>query len=241
MSNPAAPAQSQADPWLNDRRWHNGRVHDSLIPQIISLWILSILTATAAAFFIKTALHHHAAWLSVPVLLATLSTAATAIFLTSATLRTAHWLRFGTSLFQMATFPGIIGRQLVGIVYTKVKLHPSHGFDLSLTCTKSVITGYGKNRSTTQTILWHEHQHLVRGALEQDNTLTAIPVAFRIPHTCQPTFSDPTYWTISWKLDVRAALPGLNYHTSFEVPVFITPESNSPSPIDLAAPYRAKT
>jgi hypothetical protein len=233
-------AESRGQPWLKKKRWRDGRVRDGVGGQAVILWILFIVGGGAAGVLFNMFVENGRKWISGPAVFAIVCGVAAIIFLTCALLKTGQWIRFGDSVFEMVTFPGVIGGQLVGVVYTKVKLQAADGFDVSLNCIKYVQKGGRDNERVQKIVVWHEEQHLVRGAFEEDNTRTAIPVGFRIPRDCPPTFSAAGYNDICWKLEVRAKVPGLDYRATFEVPVFVTGDSDSPdkSTVDPIAPYR---
>jgi hypothetical protein len=114
--------------------------------------------------------------------------------------------KFGPSLFCMASAPGVIGGRLAGVIRTSVKIRPERGFRLVL----------------TQGSTWREEQCIVRELLPDDADRTAIPVLFQIPYACRDLGDDKT----AWQLDVTAAVPGIDYHETFNVPVFATDASN---------------
>jgi hypothetical protein len=126
-----------------------------------------------------------------------------------------RWRKYGQSVFQMASVPGVIGGQLAGVIRTSAKVRPDHGFRLTLSCTHV----HGDSRST----VWQDEQLVARELLERDRDRSAIPVVFQIPYSSPETGgNDQTIW----KLEATAAVPGVDYRASFEVPVFKTPESD---------------
>ncbi len=153
-----------------------------------------------------------------------------------------RWRRFGQSFFQMAAVPGVVGGQLAGVVRTSAKVRPADGFRLTLSCLEKVTsTKGGKNRSTSENVLWQDDQVVNRDLLEQDPSHTAIPVLFAIPYECRPTDKTlPNSQTI-WRLEVKAKVPGVDYGAAFDVPVFKTGQSDPNFAADpkLMAEYAA--
>ena len=49
---------------------------------------------------------------------------------------------------------------------------------------------------------------------------TAIPIAFKLPITVEPSDSTDANNRVVWRLQVAASVPGVDYAASFEVPVF---------------------
>ncbi|MDH3718076.1 MAG: DUF3592 domain-containing protein [Planctomycetota bacterium] len=71
-----------------------------------------------------------------------------------------QWLKYRDSVFQMASVPGVIGGQLAGVVRTRRNLNPPDGFRVTLSCINRVTTGSGKNRSTSERVVWQDVQQL---------------------------------------------------------------------------------
>ena len=135
--------------------------------------------------------------------------------------------KFGQSIFQMASVPGLIGGQLAGVIRTSAKVLPEDGFQITLNCINRLTTGGGKSRSTSEHILWQDDQVVGRDLLQNDPDHTAIPVLFAIPYQCRPTDETVSDNQKIWRLNVKAKVPGVDYSTAFDVPVFKTAESNA--------------
>src|SRR5829696_1857403 len=132
---------------------------------------------------------------------------------------TARYLKFGRSVLELETLPGCIGGWLAGTIRTTVALREHESVRLALRCVRRATRGSGKNRRTSESTLWEAEQTLVgRLPLDRDGG-NAIPVAFRIPHGCEPTL-DRHRDDILWRLRVRAAMPGADYAADFTVPIF---------------------
>jgi len=153
-----------------------------------------------------------------------------------------RWNKYGESTFEMANVPGIVGGPLAGVVYTNIKLEPEEGFRVTLSCVEEITTGSGKNRSTRQHIHWQDERLLKRELTEGDLARSAIPVFFAIPHDARESTVESGSRAVHWKLNVQAAVPGIDFEAEFRVPVFRTPES-SPDyepPQDALAEYEAR-
>ena len=168
-----------------------------------------------------------------------------AAFLTHAVVNTRRLIRFGSSTLELATFPGVIGGQLVGIIYTQRKLTPSDGYHLRLRCIHRVVTYYGTGRdrhsAVEETPIWEEQCTMARSVTDGDMSRTAIPVGFSIPSHCRPSDVHTSNDSVRWELQALAKLPGLNYLATFIVPVFRTEDSttNPTEQVDPVAAYRA--
>lgn len=137
-----------------------------------------------------------------------------------------RWVKYGESTFQMASVPGVVGGPLAGVIRTTVNLRPEHGFRQTLTCLRQVTTGSGKNRSTREHVLWQTTRVIQQELAATDSTQSAIPVQFHIPYQSEPTTPSGATSPVLWRLEVEADAPGVDYHASFEVPVFRTADSS---------------
>ena len=154
----------------------------------------------------------------------------------------ARWRKFGESVFRMASVPGVIGGALAGAVSVPVHLRPADGYPVSLTCIRRTTSGSGKNRHTTEHVLWQDERYMARELLENDSTQTAIPVLFHIPFDAQQTTPQEGSSCVLWRLEVRAKVPGIDYVSQFEVPVYRTEASSADFQLDESkiALYEAK-
>ncbi len=151
-----------------------------------------------------------------------------------AVVSTLRYLRYGVSVLELATLPAPPGRLLAGRLRTSARMEPAAGFHVVLSNVHRRITGSGKNRSTSTTVLWQQ-DWMVPGASAADGG-TSIPLALPIPADARETDESDSTNAILWTLEVEAAVPGLDYQVSFEVPVFRTAESLTPlAPEELAA------
>jgi hypothetical protein len=143
---------------------------------------------------------------------------------------TLRYRRYGISRLELSTIPGVIGHSLAGSVRASLDLQPAEGFQLTLTCVRRVTTRSGKNSSTSESILWQEERR-VRGEQHRDyaGMGTNIPVSFVLPSDAVASDPDNSNNRVLWRLEVSASVPGVDYESSFEVPVFRTPASDQPS------------
>jgi hypothetical protein len=114
-------------------------------------------------------------------------------------------------------------------------LRPADGFQVVLRCIRRVTTG-GRDRPTSETILWEEERR-VAGQVSRDSAGmgTVIPIAFAIPPDAQPCDDRDSSDRILWRLEISAGVPGIDYGSSFEVPVFRTELSATPPSASEAA------
>ncbi|MGB5878627.1 MAG: DUF3592 domain-containing protein [Thermoanaerobaculia bacterium] len=136
-----------------------------------------------------------------------------------------RWKKYADSVFEMSKVPGVVGGKLEGRILTSVNIETVSGFDLTLNCVHRVTKGSGDSRSTTESILWQERQHIERELLDYDPTRSSIPVLFAIAYDTQPTEERSDDDEILWRLELEAETPGIDYAAKFQVPVFKTADS----------------
>jgi len=154
---------------------------------------------------------------------------------------TIEWKKFGQSVFRMNSTPGVIGGELSGVIDVQAGFDPGQDFDLTLTSVNRVRTGSGKNSSTTETILWQDKQSGVKSLARPEAMGCGVAVQFSIPFESQETNSADPNNLILWSLEAHAAVPGVDYHAQFEVPVFKTSASKSTETekrVDLPSGYQ---
>jgi len=226
-----------ASPWLWRQDWAASRVESKNKSSTIGWWIAAVL---ANMLFMPVSLGSISKGLStqdpkyiIPAALGLMGLLA----LFGAISATIRFERFGKTYFEMASLPFSPGSRLTGAIHIHLDTDVRHGVDLKLWCTRTVVTGSGKERSTHKMPLWEESKNisptsLVRGPLD-----TMIPVEFAIPSDAIQTDHDNPDDQIQWSLLVNADVPGVNYSDEFELPVFRnaqSPEALAPAPAGQA-------
>jgi hypothetical protein len=224
----AREARHPAAPWLWREDWAARRVTDSSRAGMWGAWaftaLWNLISIPSAVLAVRDALEKG----NYLALIALLFPLVGLGLLAWALRATARYRRYGVSTLELTSVPAPVGHALEGLVRTPPELRPSAGFQVTLSCIRRVTRGSGKNRSTSETTLWQE----VRRA---PATGVGVPIAFPIPADAVP--SDPALGgdRVLWRLDVTAEVPGIDYSSSFEVPVFRTAASEQPrTPGELA-------
>ena len=133
--------------------------------------------------------------------------------------------RFGKTYFEMASLPFSPGNRVAGAIHIHLDRDVHHGVDLKLCCSRNVVTGAGKERSTHKMPLWEESKNVPPTSLARGPLDTVIPVEFTIPSDALQSDHDDPNDQIQWSLKVNANVPGGNYSDEFELPVFRTAQS----------------
>jgi hypothetical protein len=215
-------AQHPDAPWLWRADWASGAVTDSTRVTLWTAWVFAalwnLIGVPSGVLGVRTALRE-GNWLA---LIALIFPAIGLGLLAWAVRVTLRYRRYGISRFELSHNPGIVGHTLAGTVRTPSDLRPPEGFDVVLSCIRRETTGTGKNRSTTEHLLWQEERRTM-------GVPGGLPVAFAIPADARPSDPGTANDRVLWRLQVTGEVPGIDYSAAFEVPVFRTAESAAPA------------
>ena len=217
----ALQAKFPGQPWRWRKKWKTGNITCSNRKGMIVLIITSVFVDAFTVIFLLNIQNISAVEgmglrdffaIGMLVFLAALVTLA-AFF---ATLR---WRKFGASTLQMTSMPGVIGGFFSGMIHLPAHIRPEEGFTLQLKCTKRVTTGSGENKRVSTQTLWSQKQFVTNAQTRVEHKRVTVPVRFSVPHD-QPESAAEAGGAIAWHLDIKAAVPGIDYSAAFEVPLF---------------------
>ncbi len=213
-------------PWLHNKVWASGRIKDSNLTGMLFIGGFAVFW-NAIAWGVTIAMINSGELDKKPATYFVLLFPLVGLGLVAAFIyQLLRWRKYGTSVFEMAEVPGVIGGNLGGLILTRVNIRPQDGFTLTLRSIHEWTSGSGKNRTTHRNTLWESEQVLEHEAMPEDPTRSALPVLFFIPYSCKPTERLSSSSKNYWELTATAKSPGLDYKATFRVPVFRTPDSN---------------
>jgi len=220
-------------PWLWRSDWASGRIVDSSRAAMFTGWIFAVfwnLVSLPAGFLgVRGAIQDD----KPAALLALLFPLVGIGLLVWAIRSTLRYRKYGVSRLELSTVPGVIGRALIGLVRAPASVQPDAGFQVTLSCVRRVATRSGKNTSTSERIAWQEEQSVTGEPSRTATTMeTHIPVAFRIPADAEACDDTDSNNRVLWRLQLVASMPGVDYRSQFEVPVFRTAGTNQPLSMD---------
>jgi hypothetical protein len=129
------------------------------------------------------------------------------------------WRRFGRAFLAATTLPVPPGGVLTGEICVPVRLRPDPAFYLRLSCVRRTTAPRGKQRVTTERILWQEEKWFRPNLPQSEPGATRLPVFFPLPAGLpEATAGDRD--GVQWRLEASAKVSGPDFHGSFEVPVF---------------------
>ena len=229
-------SESPDKPWLKRAEWAAGRITSGTRKSVIALWIFVIfwcgISGLISATIVPQELHRGNDGALIVLIFPVVGIAVLAYAVNT----TRAWWKFGQSIFEMAAVPAAPGGTLEGEIQVKTKLQPQHGLHLRLSCIRQTTTGSGKNRHTTERILWQDEKWLRPDLPQTDLNATGIPVYFKLPDDTPESTIAPGDG-VHWRLEAAAKLRGPDFHAAFVVPVFKLPEPPEISD-DPTTPYQ---
>lgn len=136
--------------------------------------------------------------------------------------RTQEWRRFGASPLTLDPFPGAIGGHVGGHIDLNLPFSSADGFELTLTCLRSRISGSGKNRRRRESATWQDRR---LAYTEPGSNGTRLVFRFDVPEglaAADATKAGDAY-TI-WRLSLEAETAEGKVDRNWELPVYPTGE-----------------
>lgn len=131
--------------------------------------------------------------------------------------------RYGKSILRLAAVPGVVGGELTGVVVVPEHLRIQGPYQVALACIRQQTHHRGGESETKSVTLW-EDSRLIDETLSDKGGQQGVPVRFIIPSGEKPTDSKDDQ-PVTWKLTLEAKVFGPDYKAEFEVPVFVTADS----------------
>ncbi len=233
----ALQAQHPDAPWMWRTDWAAGRIESGTKASIVMPWVFAIMWNLISAPVLVLVPPHVAE--NRAILLVFMFPVIGVFLLIGAIKQTVAAKKFGTSYLELASVPGVIGGKLRGVIQTRFSPTSESRARLMLTCFKSVTTGSGDDRSTSEHILWREERAFGPSEIGVGPIGASIPVDFDIPDDQPATNSNNSSDQIIWRVHATAELPGLDYAGQFDVPVFrtaATPATHQALPVKEGPP-----
>ena len=159
-----------------------------------------------------------------------------------------HRRKFGATTLVMEDMPGRLGRPLQMRMRTGVAQHdaPEDGFHARLSCYRRSVryttdSDGDRRREVKKNLLWRDEKR-VRGRTYGGHNRIEVPVTFELPTDAPPSTPEERAERIMWEVEVDGEVPGLDFQSAFEIPVF--PPDEAPNGSDQngeEAPAREST
>ncbi len=217
-------ARNPNKPWMWREDWANGIIKDSNKAGTIGIWIFTVIW-NAISFptaFLASPQLGKGNWMVIFILLFPFIGVCMLIGAIYQTLRS---MKFGTSTCHLQSVPVVPGRAFRGDVQLNVDAAPSNGYHVRISSIHEVTTRTGRNRSTTERLLWDTEVVVDASAAMRGPTGTTVPFQLATPPDAQVTDESDLYDRYFWRLSASAELPGVDYAAQFALPVFQTGEA----------------
>jgi len=211
-------ASHPAAPWMWRVDWAAGRVDNSVQRSIFFLWVAVMVFNLVCLLAVVMVLHGARygtadAWLAVIFPVVGLSVLVFAI-------KTSRiWGRFGRAVFAVTLLPARPGGVIAGEIRVPARLQPEHAYHLRLSCLRRTTAQRGKNRVTTERVLWQDEKWFRTNLPQPEAGATRLPVFFQPPADL-PESTVGNGDGVQWRLEASVKLSGPDFHSLFEVPVF---------------------
>lgn len=212
-------------PWMLHADWASGKVREGSRRQTLFICVFAVFWNTVSWVILLGFLRRKTVSFDVGAIVISLFVLIGLVAAVVALYRLLRWRKYGTSVFELAQVPGVVGGSLGGVVLIRAKLEPQNGFNVRLRCIHRRVTGRGKHRSVHTETLWEREQLRVQ-AQHNLGGVGAIPVLFTIPYECRPTQTISANENYYWELLVSAKTVGIDYKAVFHVPVYRTGDSS---------------
>lgn len=135
-----------------------------------------------------------------------------------------QWKKFGDSELTLSDMPARLGRVLRAQLHIPAELTNQDECTVFIECIHKYTSGTGKNRSTHEKILWQDQQRLKVNMANLDGH--TLPIEFKLPKDMPVSDWSNSSSEYFWRVRASAILPGVDYSSSFIIPVFAIDQSN---------------
>lgn len=214
-------------PWMWGDKWPSRRIVYSGTGRLILLWLVFSVVFGGFVFI---------PYMNREIILAKMQGASRfevivfssiiffifAIVLLMAVSYTRGQLKFGKSIFEMSTYPGVIGGEFAGTIHTQMRGIPKDGFTLELQCelTEIVMPDGRHTRDPYPMSVWKAKKKVPFGELNMGPQGVSVLVSFSIPADAQESDEWSSDKRIDWMLSAFSSFEGRQYLSQFIVPIF---------------------
>ncbi len=127
--------------------------------------------------------------------------------------------RFGKSQLELREMPIALGGMLVAKLTLPTQVPGGTVLKLTLNCIRKTQSS-GSKKNTSEDVIWQTEQEIQ--VPEIIGRYTLIPIRIQIPTEQPPASAEVSKTGIIWRLLIDTDIPGVDYQTNFELPVFDT-------------------
>ncbi|HSQ75290.1 MAG TPA: hypothetical protein VLT13_07020, partial [Bacteroidota bacterium] len=222
----AMQATHPGEPWMWRDDWAAGRIRSTQKGAAWFFWgfaILWNLISTPLVFFLPEEIfekENYAALMGFLFPLVGIGLIVVAVR------KTIQHRKYGECLFIMDHVPGVLGGEVKGYILLPRGLQDAHNLNVLLSCIQMIRRRSGKDTTTTEDVLWQTEPLSVRPGPSWEAGAQRAAIRISVPYDARPTERINENNAILWRLEASAAVPGVDFATSFEIPVFRTQVSS---------------
>jgi hypothetical protein len=221
--------QTNTYPWLNVRRWENGRITSNgkvalyvllafvVVWNLISVPVIVTQWTDLLRIFERLVIDDFSTY---DTRLMLLVMPAANLFLVPSLIRQwRQWSKFGRLYMTLDPYPGAIGGQIGGYLdIPAIRYRHGMAVDVRVNCVKVSISRSGKSRNRSDSVVWRKKAKAALGWGSGGTRVEFIvDVDEDLPQsTPESAGNGDVYWS------VRVRLPEAGFDRSFDIPVFKT-------------------
>ncbi len=214
------------EPWKWHEEWADGRIRSARGSETRFLWGFAILWNLISTPLMLALSGEITEKENYGALIGLLFPIVGIGLLVAAVRKTIQARKFGDCLFLMDRVPGVLGGEVAGTVVFPRGLSGSEPVSVKLSCIREVKQRSGKSTSTSEHVEWNIERPAILLTPTGDGAGHSARLLFSIPYDSSPTGRIDANRRIFWKLEANAAVPGVDFATSFEIPVYKTQASS---------------
>src|SRR5690348_5955588 len=145
-------------PWMWREDWSQGRVQSTTRNSMATTWAFALVWNLVCSFMLVFVPRGNASTAAIVVVM--LFPAVGVYLLGLAVRLTMRWEKYGATWFELKTLRGVIGKELRGTIHVRFPQAPEESVQLKLSCVNRIVTSSGRDRSTSEKILWRDEYDL---------------------------------------------------------------------------------
>lgn len=126
---------------------------------------------------------------------------------------TVHHRKFGDSTLVIPDYVGVFDEPMTGFLKTSGVIRPESDWSFDLQCIETRVSRISGRNHSEEILLWHATDTVSAATHQSTN---GIPFSFFIPKNC---LKKKKNGVVSWKITVKARLPGADFIVDFPVRV----------------------
>lgn len=218
-NQPSKETIDLSKPWTTRKEWASPTIYSNAQGSLKLAWFLFILSLCFCGVFAIALFGTHPVATGFAILIGVIPL----LVLKRALRLQNEWKRFNKVPLHLKPYPGVIGGLVSGEIIIPVRFKTQSHYKLSLNCTHHYTSGSGKNRSSHQVNIYSNEQ-TVQSKTHLDGS--QISFSFKVPAQ-NPQSSEPGNDYHQWKLSVKATDDANVFNRAYEIPVFITADSQT--------------